>query len=101
MSTLIPDEVLAAIGEQVAAAKHDWDAADPSDVGLNGVIIKQWREGYFEGCKDIAHTVVARLPKGQQKEAGERITASFMAEAKKLKEVTLAPSPAYREGGDK
>jgi hypothetical protein len=31
----IPDEVLAVIGEQVAAARHDWETCDPGDDGAD------------------------------------------------------------------
>ena len=83
----IPDEVLAVIGEQVAAARHDWETCDPADVGLNGVVIKQWREGYYEGCKDVAQIMVGRLPKEHQEYAGRKIRESFKAETEKLKEL--------------
>lgn len=88
--TALEDDVLAGIGELVAAAKNDWDNADPGDIGLNGVVIKQWREGYFEGVKDMAHHIVNRLPKAQQEEAGAKITAAFKAEGEKLKELNEA-----------
>ena len=88
----IPDEVLTAMGEQVAAARHDWETCDPGDVGLNGVVIKQWREGYYEGCKDVVQSMVGRLPKDHQDYAGRKITESFKAETEKLKELaSLSP----------
>jgi hypothetical protein len=83
----LSDQVLAIMGEQVAAARHDWETCDPGDVGLNGVIIKQWREGYMEGCKDMVNVIVSRVPEDQRKEVGDKITASFKAEGEKLKEL--------------
>lgn len=90
----IPDEVLAVMGELVAVARSDWETCDPGDVGLNGVVIKQWREGYYEGCKDIASTIVNRLPKEHQAYAGRKVTESFKTKTEKLKELAaLSPSP--------
>lgn len=93
----IPDEVLAVIGEQVSAARHDWETCDPGDVGLHGVNIKQWREGYYEGVKDLAQIIVGRLPKDHQDYAGRKIRAAFDADFAKLKELA-ALSRGPQEG---
>lgn len=90
----IPDDVLAVIGEQVAAARHDWETCDPGDVGLHGVNIKQWREGYHEGCKDVAQIIVGRLPKEHQDYAGRKIKEAFAARTAELKEAASLALPS-------
>lgn len=49
------------MGEHYAAAMYDHANADPADVSWNGVPVKGWREGYAEGCKDMAETVTRLL----------------------------------------
>lgn len=69
------EPVAAYIGELYAAALHDLETANPSDVGLNGVPIRAWREAYLEGCKDMAEGIVTRIPE-QHREAIKTIVHS-------------------------
>lgn len=96
----IPDEVLAVIGEQVSAARHDYETCDPSDVGLHGVNIKQWREGYYEGVKDLAQIIVGRLPKEHQEYAGRKIREAFDADIAKLRELSSLALASQKLGGE-
>lgn len=51
-----------AMGELYGAAAKDVEAADPADVGLNGMPVRGWREAYLEGCKDMADRVGSQFP---------------------------------------
>jgi hypothetical protein len=76
------------IGEMMAAATHDLKTADPSDVGMNGVPIRAWREAYAEGCKDMANKVVSGFATEQFATAKQNVMEAFHAEMEKL-----APTP--------
>ena len=73
---LIP-KIAERLGNLCGAARYDWVSANPADVGLHGVPIKQWREAYFEGCKDMAQNVTAALPEGEQERVKEIARAAF------------------------
>lgn len=64
------DKVANCVGELCGAAKHDMLVADPSDVGLNGIPIAQWRAAYFEGCNDMANQISSLVP-AEHREAFE------------------------------
>ena len=74
------DDLAKYMGELCGAAKHAYDTADPSDVGLHGIPIKLWRDAYYEGCTDMVHGLINRLPKEIQQEIGAIVTAAFDAE---------------------
>ena len=50
------------MGKLCGTARYDWVSADSGDVGLHGVPIKQWRDAYFEGCKDMAEGIASLVP---------------------------------------
>ena len=50
------------MGKLCGTARYDWVSADPGDVGLHGVPIKQWRDAYFEGCRDMAEGIASLVP---------------------------------------
>jgi hypothetical protein len=89
---MMSDELIArladGVGEHFAAAMHDHESANPEDVGLHGVPIKAWREGYAEGCKDMGGTVLRLLALD---EAG---TKAFQARAL----ASLKKHPRPRQG---
>lgn len=76
----LSEEILSYVGTLVGAAKKDLDAANPADVGLHGIPIKQWRAAYYEGCKDMADGIVTRIPEGERDEAIAAIKAAYAEE---------------------
>lgn len=71
------EDVLSYIGELCGSAWKDMSDADPADVGLYGVPIKQWRGAYYEGCKDMADGIVTRIPDADRPEAITTIKAAY------------------------
>lgn len=54
------------LGNLYGAAKHDWETANPADVGLHGIPVKAWRDAYLEGIKNSASGVVSKFPAREQ-----------------------------------
>lgn len=81
--------IAAYTGELTAAATHDLQAADPSDVGMNGVSIVEWRKAYLEGCRDMANGVYSRVD--------EKMKAGFEKVAREAFSSTSAALSAPRE----
>lgn len=71
------DQIAEFMGSLCGAARHDWVDASPEDVGMHGVPIKGWRHAYFEGCKDMAEGIAARLPEEYREKVKEIAQASF------------------------
>ena len=75
------DDVLAKLAEQIGglcgAARYDWLSADPSEVGLDGVPVKGWRDGYFEGCKDMADKALSCVPEVHHEKFREIAKTAF------------------------
>lgn len=65
------------MGTLAGAARADWANADPADVGVHGVPVKQWRDAYFVGCKDMAEAVAAALPEAERERVKEIVQTAF------------------------
>lgn len=73
------DAIVTYMGELWEAAMRDHRDADPGDVGLNGVSIKEWRAAYLEGIKDCWEGVMTRVPETQREEVKVALYAAFEA----------------------
>lgn len=78
-------EIAAYMGLLVGAALHDRDIAEPADIGLYGMPIKQWRDAYLEGCKDMATGVTARVPEAIREDFKAAVLAAVTAEHERLR----------------
>lgn len=85
------EEVASYIGSLYAAAKHDLESASPGDVGLDGVSIVGWRQGYLEGCKDMAEGIITRLPESERERLRPKMLAAFHAETSTLTDKKISP----------
>jgi hypothetical protein len=81
------DKIADYMGELCGAARRDLDAADPRDVGLNGMPVKQWRAAYLEGCQDMANGIASKLPKECQETIKNIVTAAFERERGRIEPV--------------
>jgi len=88
------DEIAAYIGRLYAAAKHDAETCDPSDVGMDGIPIVAWRRAYLEGCKDMAEGVATYVGAARHDDFKNAARASYAAET-----ATLKQTPVDRQGG--
>lgn len=50
-----------AAAQLIAAARRDWEDADPEAITLNGVPQTGWRQAYVEGCQDMATKILTQL----------------------------------------
>ena len=71
------DGIAEFMGHLCGAARHDWASADPGDVGMHGVPIKQWRDAYFTGCKDMAEGIASKLPEEYRETVKQIAQAAF------------------------
>lgn len=67
------------IGELYAGACKDHREADPSWVDICGQSVKGWRDGYREGCKDMAEGVAGNLPEASREDFKRLVGEAYMA----------------------
>lgn len=79
------DEIIAYMGTLYGAALHDLETANPSDVGLNGVSIVEWRKAYLEGIKDTVGGIVTRVPDEKRGEVAIAIRTACDKELETLR----------------
>lgn len=90
-------EAAAYFGALYAASLHDRDTCDPSHVGLNGVVIRHWREGYCEGIKDAAEGFASKLAESQREAFKADVITAYEKEKSRLVHPAALQEPEPNE----
>ncbi len=94
--TLVSD-IAKYMGELCGAARSDWSSVGYDEIGMNGTPIKEWRQAYFEGCKDMAEGITARLPE-EYHEAMRKIARDEFAKAFEIAQAAPKEEKPHPEG---
>lgn len=71
------DSALTKAAELMAAAHYDMECAKPNDVGMSGLPIKQWRQAYDEGCRDMAGAIIGKFDTVAHETTKQRMNAEY------------------------